>query len=135
MARCWSGVAAQDNLETRSGILGVAKHYGSTAAQITEATARLIQEFATKRVAGSLPKQWLNATTAPEHDKNLERHACDILHMLNVDSAADELLSGQMMQGRAGAGADSSWGGLFKNLETVIRDKPHGQRRTAAFLV
>lgn len=102
-------------LECRQGILGQARHFGSGAEAITEATGQIIKEFA--------------ATTCPDGPvpELLEAHIRNTIHQLAVDAASDETLSGRMMQ--RGTNLDGERP-LTPNLILITRDKAHGSRRT-----
>ena len=102
-------------LECRQGILGQARHFGSGAEAITEATGQIIKEFAaTKCPDGPVPEL-------------LEAHIRNTIHQLAVDAASDETLSGRMMQ--RGTNLDGERP-LTPNLVLITRDKAHGSRRT-----
>ncbi len=131
-------VAANASLQVRRGIFGLAKNFGSSASEITAATSKLFVSFATQNL-GAPPRRHCDkddagetvaaAAAQPQHFRSLEDHARSILHMVNVDSASDELLSCAQMLGRAGEDMDQMNSQLFPKLEAVVRDKPHGQRR------
>lgn len=103
------------DLECRRGVLGQARHFGSGAEAITEATGQIIRDFATSSVPG------------PDGPDELASHIRHIVHQLAIDAAADETLSGRMMQ--RGTRLDGERP-LTPNLLLITRDKAHGSRRT-----
>ncbi len=65
----------------RSGIFGLATDWGSGADCIAKATDNMITEFATT----------LQGTPQSVIDGELRNHVRDIIHMVTVDSASDEV--------------------------------------------
>lgn len=135
--------AADKNLNTRRGVLGQTKSFGTGSVEINKATlhiaAQLMKPLANppRRVVG-LPDE------DPEADLARGMALLQRAELLCVDSASDELLAGRI--GRevapAAAASDGAAGevaaaaaaavtgkAITPNLRLVIRDKTHASRR------
>jgi len=109
------------DLTVRSGTIGIAREFGTGAAAITKATARLVDTFASTPT--STPPR---TTIKPVIDLKFARHCKDIQHQVIIDSASDEVLSSRQMQ--HGTNLD----GLkveFKNLRLTTLDHCHASSR------
>ena len=111
-------IAATPELKRRSMLFGLSKHCGSTAEDITAATVNQFKGFATSK--RFLLPQKRKCSIEVKFDEELDEHTRRSLCHVAVDSASDELLSCAMMQ---------SMTDVFDNIETIARDKPHGNRR------
>jgi hypothetical protein len=108
----------------RQGVLGQAKNGGTTAAEILAATKAVITRACTK-------------THAPRHG-NIDHETvvaeqcagrlCQKIEALTVDSAADEVLAGELMRGQCQL-LDCAQAALTPNLRLVLRDVTHASRR------
>ena len=121
-------------LVSRVGVLGQQKDCAMDAAGIAAATIAIVQAAVAKgkdRPAGLQE----NARCASDHargasDSSAEADAAAVLQKieaLTVDSAADELLAGELMRGRCDLAPESI---ACPSLKLVVRDKTHASRRT-----
>ena len=111
-------IMATPDLQRRSFIFGLSKGYGSTSDDITKATVNQFELFSTKN-RFLLPRD-RKTPIEVKPSPNLEAHTRGILKHVAVDSASDELLSCAIMRGMTD---------VFRDIETIARDKPHGNRR------
>ncbi len=104
----------------RSGILGQAKNFGTTANAVSLATRRVLETFATTRFAAP-------QATQSHYSDELAKHVRHAIVHLSIGAASDELLSGQEMRRTTCA----AWQPLCPNpnLLFVVRDRPHGSCR------
>ena len=114
--------ATRHDLNTRSGVLGQARNFGSGAEAITRATKQIIDNFATPNFGAPGSK----CTTSIHGSPPLADHICAITHQVIFDAASDETLSGRMM--RRGLQLDGV-SAISPNLKFITRDKAHGARR------
>ena len=117
--------ASDKRLDVRFGLLGMTKDGGDTGLEIVAATRKLIVDFATLR---SGPPRWY-AGQPPELDQPLFDRITSRVEMMMSDAAANELLAGDIAQGRRHAGVDS----LTPNVILVARDLPHSFRRMQGY--
>jgi hypothetical protein len=111
--------AVDADLVETSGTLGQERDFGTGATNITAATQRIITRMCT-RFGGS------GSTVEPIRLPRLLEHIRHTVLCITVDSAADEVLSGEMMRCTALSGTQMA---LTPNLKFVIRDKAHASRR------
>mmetsp|Transcript_152060 Transcript_152060/g.265051 ORF Transcript_152060/g.265051 Transcript_152060/m.265051 type:complete len:1079 (-) Transcript_152060:116-3352(-) len=122
--------AVDQNMHLRQGLLGVqkitTKDYDRSAQGISLATQRAIKEFCT---LGVLNRRFHGHHKVTE-ERDKEAHKTFLKHFekLNVDSAADEILSSDLMRGR-GTTEVAEMHGSFANLKYLGRDISHGLRR------
>jgi len=111
------------NLEVRSGTLGHSRDAGTGAKAITDATCKIFSRFCSRfygaREIGSI-KQTMFVK------KRLRTHLRKSVKVITVDSAADEVLSCEMMRSSALSALKTR---ATPNLQFVVRDKTHGSRR------
>ena len=112
--------ATNSHLDTRTFVLGCMRDFGSGALKITQATHDIIKEFCTPGFGAS--RHRCLAVEAPALDDGLYQRILAKVEALAVDSAADEIRSGESMRSDAAS--------LTKNLRVLLRDKAHGMRRT-----
>ena len=112
--------AVDADLTESSGTLGQERDFGTGATNITAATQRIITRMCTR--FGSAPI----STVEPIRLPRLLEHIRHTVLCITVDSAADEVLSGEMMRCTALSGTQMA---LTPNLKFVIRDKAHASRR------
>ena len=115
--------AVTADLRTHCGTLGQQRDFGTGARNITLAT-REIMKRACSRFAGAPDEQHISST--PFVMEKLLRHLENNVTALTVDSAGDELLSGEMMRSPVLSGLQME---VTPNLRFVLRDKPHASRR------
>ena len=108
-----------EDLEIWSGMLGQERDAGTGAQNLTRATEKIAKRFCSRWVGAQSDKQKQFLKTG------LLRHVLDKITTLTVDSAADELVSGEIM--RTALTPDQKV--LCPNLRNVIRDKAHSSRR------
>ncbi len=111
--------AVDPALNTYRGLLGVQRNFGTTAWDITKATAAIFRRAAVI----------CRGTKCAKLDKALLRHMKATVHMICVDSANDELLSAEIMR----QPIREAMGVLTPNLRVVLRDAAHASRRTHQF--
>ena len=120
-------IAAGPSLEVRSGIFGVKKNFGSSAKEISLATEGMYQDIG-KRMVGAPRKNMRHSAPVGEIVPKLAAHCKSITRLLNVDAAADELLSTEQMRGLTGEPQLA----ITPNVEATIRDRAHASRRVLA---
>ena len=114
--------AVNNNLDEFSGTLGQARNFGTGSSKITAATEGIMSRMCTK-LCGAPPDQF--RATARKLPSLLEHLRMSVL-CITVDSAGDEVLSGEMMRTPSLSPTQLA---LTPNLKFVIRDKTHGSRR------
>jgi len=132
--------AANDELNTHAGLLGIASDCGGKATQISQATRIVIKRMHTRYTG--CPGKRLH----PERCKADEVSTASKIEVIVNDSASNEMLAGNVGRGRraaqphecdAAAGYDPR---LHKYVEHVLtpnviliaRDRAHSFRRTAS---
>ena len=95
-------------LVVASGVVGVAKEFGTGHVAISIATTDLV-------------------TRICNGDQAMATAVLNKVELLCVDAAADEVLSGERMRGRSGAPADVPV--VTPNLKVIFRDGAHASRR------
>lgn len=123
--------AANDSMEVRRGVLGVARDQGDKAGDIVKATRAVIKSLC---VENSDPPRHYKGP-APTFNKQLFSHVCDHIEIVVSDAAANELLAGEIGRGRRSKELETGKGSLTKlltpNLKLLTRDASHSFRRTA----
>ena len=113
--------AVSPTLDSFSGFLGQERDPGTGALNVTEATMRVMKRFSS-RFDGApclkTKKSFLKRSTYG----NLR----DKVKVITVDSAADEVLSVEMMRSAKLSGAATR---LTPNCKFLNRDQAHGSRR------
>ena len=112
---CIRYAASRKGFKVQSGVLGWCRQDGLSSKCIAKDTERMVSEFSTSYARG--PR--------PERHRELRRRIRERVHQLVVDSAADELLAGEM--GRRDISSELR--PLFHNCRIVLRDKAHAARR------
>ena len=95
--------ACDSALNIRSGVVGIAKHFGSSAIDISRATGKMYDDFATS-LLGAPPRQG-QAIVDIQEDRGLAEHLKHITHIINIDAAADEVLMRRRLPADAAADA------------------------------
>ena len=93
--------------------MGIAKHIGTRAQHIKEATEKVLRAFCSPK---QTPPGRQDMTS--ELDTKLLAHVQQHVHTFDADGAADEQRAGRCM-------AQST----FPNMDTRVRDKAHASRR------
>jgi hypothetical protein len=108
-------------LVEHSGLLGQDVDFGTGAAAITKSTGKVMKRFCSR---------FCNAPGRPAVKgfvmKHLFRKLRISVRTITVDSAADEVLSGEMMRSSVLSGMQRR---LTPNMKFLILDKTHGSRR------
>ena len=124
---------AVKGLDLQCGVLGQAKNFGTGHENIGQATINLVRQ-ALEANSGAPRASRHRLLSKPQQDELSQRltkrttAVLEKVEMLCVDSASDELLSGQVM--RYGPQNDSTRNnGVTPNLKLVIRDATHAARR------
>ena len=94
------------DLTVSSGVLGLAKNFGTGHAAITAATETMFIRLC-------------------HGDSELAKSVMQRVELLCVDAASDELLSGESMRGHAGEALPA----CTPNLKVIARDAAHASRR------
>lgn len=114
------------NLETRSGVLGMARDMGASAVCIVAATKQVFEQFCTPR--RNPPRNGDHGGTADGVlDQKLLLHLQDIVEVIVVDEAANEAKAANIGRGRRASAMELE--PITPNLKFVARDKAHGYRR------
>ena len=108
------------NMEVRKGILGVARGYGTVAADVRDALMLIIKGACSPRV-GCPQGGKLSVAAAP--DQGLFSHVASHVEMFDADAAADEQRVGQLLRRD------------FPNLNVLLRDKTHAATRLGCWQV
>ena len=119
--------AVLTDLSIHCGTLGQARDFGSGALAITKATCQVMSRFAS-RFHGAPGR----CKKAPFVKKDLLKKVRQNVVLLTVDSAADEILSGEMMRSSLLSGMQKK---ATPGLKYVLRDKTHGSRRLVTRLL
>lgn len=114
--------AVDKALNVRAGTLGVEVNPGTGADNVTKATAAIFRRFCFRFHGAPVPPK-----RRPLELRKLRHKLRRAVVNLVVDSAADELLSGEIM--RSGTLAIAT--PLTPNLRCILRDKAHASRRLA----
>jgi len=89
-------------LELKTGVVGQAKHFGTGADNISKATVKLIEQALTAKTGIPDDDSRCRRSADSDHDqlqcRRLAEEVLGKVEMLCVDSASDELLSGQVMR-------------------------------------
>lgn len=117
---CIRFAAANAKLEVRRGILGCASQFGTTAAQIRDATLKLVREFCSPRLH---PPEGARHLRAPDVNEELLAHVLSTVELCVADAAADEQKVFRDLAGHAGRAAS------FPNVKMVLRDNTHAATR------
>ena len=115
--------AVDADLVESSGSLGQEREFGTGATNISAATQRIITRMCT-RFSGCIGQSVAVETMLPK----LLEHFRQTVMCITVDSARDEVLSGEMMRCKA-LSCEPQQMALTPNLKFVIRDKAHASRR------
>ena len=106
------------------GVMGQERIVQSTATKITETTLSIFKNFCTQ----NLGAPGLKDESAVWFDEELFEHIRSSVHALTVDSAGNEVASGEnMMSSRSMTAIRGE--PCAPNLHTIIRDKAHASRR------
>ena len=114
--------AVNRNLVVFSGTLGQARHFGTGATKLTDATEDIINRMCTKFSGVSAFSDVAVETKMPA----LMSHVREKIMCITVDSAGDELLAGELMRNNKLSERDRA---LTPNLKFVLRDAAHASRR------
>ncbi len=120
---------AVKGLDLQCGVLGQAKDFGTGHENIGEATVNILKQALTPQTGA--PKSAVCSQKKVDLSRRLAERTAGVLEkveMLCVDSASDELLSGQVMRYGSENLADYN-NGVAPNLKLVIRDATHAARR------
>jgi hypothetical protein len=111
--------AANDELDTRSGSLGICVNEGG-AKSINEATEKIVRNFFTRRMGvAEVPRIAALPKTQTGNISASVRKFFAAVEAVNVDGADDERLAWQ----------EGLHDGLTPNARFIARDKSHGARR------
>jgi hypothetical protein len=113
--------ACGDDLRPRTGVLGQAKHFGTASEKITDATRSILKSFATTKFSPPGVKG-----DVASYSRDLKNRICQAICHLAIDAAKDEMLGARQLK----EGNRDCLRPLCPNLKTVVRDRPHGSRRT-----
>ena len=115
-------------LDVQSGVLGLVYVPSASALVLRRAVLHGIKQLSTCRLAtGRISKRV--ATGNGTFDKELATHIRTHVEVFAADGAADEQLTGRMLMGSSGRGADSELGAAMPRLRLITRDKAHASRR------
>jgi hypothetical protein len=120
---CIKYAAANANLEVRRGILGCASRFGTTAADIKDATLKVVRDFCTPRLHPPAGARRLQAPDLSSSVDNLQSHVLSAIELCVADGAADEQKALRDLAGHAGNAA------AFPNVKMVLRDNTHAATR------
>jgi len=109
---------AATETEVRTGILGMAKDFGTNAKEITAATVRILKDACTRRLQP--PRK---ATCESAVDVDLFSRMKSRVELFDADNAADEQKAGRILAGRDGVAGD------FPNIKVQLQDKTHAATR------
>lgn len=112
--------AASSNMERRSGVLGLAKNFGSAAGSISQATERIIREFCTPGFFAP----GLQTTEFPLCEALLESIRSKI-EVVTCDNAGDEQKATELLRTRSGSDGKP----FLPNMRLGLRDHAHASRR------
>ena len=122
---------AVKGLDLHCGVLGQAKNFGTGHVNLEKATVDLVKQALQPCTEAPKTSTFKPSRSQVELSRRLAERTTAVLEkveMLCVDSASDELLSGQVM--RYGSENNSSHkDGVTPNLKLVIRDATHAARR------
>ena len=113
--------AVGKDLETRAGCLGQERDGGTGSRNLVVATYRIMQRFCTRFCD---PPQPCRRRSILKRDVLLRLR--QRVTSLSVDSAADEVVSAELMRSKA---LNASLQKLTPNLRFIVRDKAHSSRR------
>ena len=112
--------AASSNMERRSGVLGLAKNFGSAAGSISQATERIIREFCTPGfLAPGLQKSEFQLCEA------LLESIRSKIEVVTCDNAGDEQKATELLRTRSGRDGRP----FLPNIRLGLRDHAHASRR------
>ena len=112
---CIRYTASRTGFKVQSGVLGWCRQDGLSSKCIAKDTARIMAEFCTSYARGP----------CPERHRELRKRIRDRVHQVVVDSAADELLAGEI--GTREVSSDLR--PITPNCRVILRDKAHAARR------
>ena len=122
------GLAAS-SFESCAGVVGMAKGFGETAANLVQATRHILTEFFTEYAH---PPRWYSGPAA-KFDAAAFKSACKRVELMMTDAASNEMVAGQVSRGRRDVDVESdALAGakpLFPRLKLVGRDHAHAFRR------
>ena len=113
--------SAATALEARTGILGMAKDFGTDASDIAACTVRILKGACTRRLR---PPR--GASCKSTFDRVLFDKVASCVELFDADNAADEQAAGRML-----AGIDGTLPGAFPNIKVQLQDKTHSATRCA----
>ena len=108
-------------LDVHQGFLGQEADFGTGSLTVTKATSTIMRRFSS-RFSGAPGKPRRQSFIKKKVLKNMRR----AIRVVTIDSAADEVLSVEMMRSASLAGMRQR---LTPNLQFLNRDKAHGSRR------
>ena len=125
-------MATNDRLERRSGILGLAKDYGTKANDTYKATMSVLKNFWTETLGVPWHSGRPRPLPAPVFQEVRHREFLDKIVLFSADAASDEqrvgsLLRGKVSTSRPAADSDSD---VLKNVKVVMRDPTHAATRS-----
>lgn len=112
--------AASGRLERKSGVIGLAKNFGSAAGSISQATEKVIRAFCT-------PGSWapgVDCSSFPINDALLEAFR-QKTEVFVADNAGDEQKAGELLRHKRGEDGAS----FLPSLRLGLRDAAHASRR------
>ena len=116
---------ADEELHTRSGILGLQRNYGSGHKCTVKATQKAISDFCTPLHGAPYGR----ADFTPRLDDALYETVRKSFEIWNTDAASEELLSGKEAKRMSFVGDDNVDVPLLPNIQIINRDKAHASRR------
>ena len=120
---------ADEELHTRSGILGLQRGYGSGHKCTVKATQKAISEFCTPLHGAPYANRYLRADFTPRLDYALYETVRKSFEIWNTDAASEELLAGREAKRMSFVGDDNVDVPLLPNIQIINRDKAHASRR------
>lgn len=112
--------AASNSLERRSGVIGLAKNFGSAAGAISKATEGIVKAFCT-------PGCLAPGSSLEDDQVNEALLECirSKVEVMCADAAGDEQKATELLRSRAGADGKA----FFPNIRLGFRDAAHASRR------
>ena len=110
--------SAASKTETRTGILGMAQHFGTDSKEIKAATLQIMKEACTRRLRP--PRGAVCESTV---DFELFSRLKTRVELFDTDGASDEQKTGRLLAGHDGPCGD------FPNIKVQLQDKTHAATR------
>jgi hypothetical protein len=123
-------MATNDKLERRSGILGIAKDYGTKATDTYKATLVVLKSFWTKNLGVPWPSGVRPGRSGPAtlFDEDSHRKFLDKIVLFSADAASDEQRVGSLLRGKVSANRPAAE--ALTNVKVVMRDPTHAATRS-----